>query len=76
MVRAEGSASMGETTLSISCDDCEFDGTDTCKDCVVTFLLNREPEDAVIFDASVARAVRLLNDAGLVPALRHRRRVG
>ena len=67
---------MGEKTLSVSCDDCVFDGTDMCKDCVVTFLLNREPEDAVIFDAPVARAVRLLNDAGLVPALRHRRRVG
>ncbi len=67
---------MGEKTLSVSCGDCVFDGTDTCRDCIVTFVLNREPEDAVIFDASVARAVRLLNDAGLVPALRHQRRIG
>ena len=67
---------MAETTLSVSCNDCEFDGTDTCNDCVVSFLLNREPEDAIVFDASVARAVRLLNGVGLVPELRHRRRVG
>lgn len=75
-VRAEGSATMAESTINVSCDECEFDGTDTCKDCIVTFLLNREPEDAIIFDASTARAVNLLNHAGLVPALRHRRRVG
>lgn len=66
---------MGEQTLSVSCSDCAFDGTSTCDDCVVSFVLNREPEDAVVFDASVARAVRLLNRAGLVPELRHRRRV-
>lgn len=67
---------MSETTLSVSCDDCQFDGTDTCNDCVVSFLLDREPNDAIIFDAGVARAVRLLHDVGLVPELRHKRRVG
>lgn len=67
---------MGKTTLSVSCNDCEFDGTDTCNDCVVSFLLNREPEDAIVFDADVARAMRLLNGAGLVPELRHRQRAG
>ena len=61
-------------SLSISCDDCTASGTDACADCVVTFICDREPGDAIIIDAEEERAVRLLAQAGLVPALRHRRK--
>jgi hypothetical protein len=37
---------------------------------VVTFLLGREPDDAVVIDADEARAMRMLERAGLVPSLR------
>jgi hypothetical protein len=50
--------------------------TDACDDCIVTFLCDREPRDAVVVDVSEARALRVLADAGLVPSLRHRRRAG
>ncbi len=66
---------MDDSTLTVSCNDCEFDGTETCNDCVVNFLLGRDPQDAVIFDADDARALRLLNGAGLIPTIRHRKRV-
>lgn len=62
--------------LTIDCDDCSFAGTACCDDCVVTFLCGREPDEAVVIDVAEARAVRLLGQAGLVPALRHRRRTG
>jgi hypothetical protein len=70
--------------LTISCDDCRLDGTSACADCVVSFLLDDEPEcelmrpgsQAVIVDAAEARAMRLLHSAGLVPTLRFERRVG
>ena len=62
-------------TLTISCDECELQRTSACDDCVVAFLLNREPNDAIVIDVAEVRAVRLLSDAGLVPSLRHRRRV-
>lgn len=62
--------------LTISCGDCELEHSDACADCVVSFLLDHEPDDAIIIDAAEARAVRLLAGAGLVPGLRHRRRVG
>jgi hypothetical protein len=62
--------------LTIDCDDCSFQGTDACEDCVVTFILGREPDDAVVIDAAEHRAVRLLAEAGLLPDLRHRRRSG
>ena len=64
------------TSLEISCDDCVAKNTDACADCVVTFICGRQPDDAVIIDADEERAVRLLAGAGLVPALRHRRRSG
>ena len=41
--------------------------TDACADCLVTFLLDREPDDAVVIDAEEARALRLLERAGLAP---------
>lgn len=67
---------MAADAITISCDDCALGGTDACADCVVSFLLEREPADAVVIDAAEARAVRLLQRAGLVPELRHERRVG
>jgi hypothetical protein len=42
-----------------------------CDDCVVSFIVGREPDDAVVVDADEARAVRLLARAGLVPDVRH-----
>lgn len=66
---------MGEV-LTISCAECELEATDACSDCVVSFLLDRDPDDAIVIDAAEARAVRLLAGAGLLPGLRHRRRAG
>jgi len=50
--------------------------TSACDDCLVTFLLDRDPGDAVVIDAAEARAVRLLERAGLVPNLRFEARAG
>jgi len=57
-------------TIAISCDECSLHDTDACDDCLVTFVLGRDPEDAVIVDADEERALRSLSRAGLVPALR------
>jgi len=59
------------TSFTISCDDCSMRGTPACDDCVVTFLCDREPDDAITIDLAEERAVRLLADVGLVPRLRH-----
>ena len=61
-------------TFTISCDDCRMQDTSACAECVVTFICDRQPDDAVIIDAVEARAVRLLERSGLVPPLRHERR--
>ena len=46
-------------------------GTSACDDCIVSFIVNREPGDAVVVDADEERALRSLSDGGLVPRLRH-----
>lgn len=53
-----------------------MEGTSVCDDCVVTFLCGRVPGDALVIDVAEARALRLLEQGGLAPALRHRRRIG
>jgi hypothetical protein len=75
----DASANLGvdaRQPLRISCEECTMHATSACTDCVVTFICGREPDDAVIIDASEARALRLLAGAGLVPGLRHARTVG
>ncbi|MGH9305182.1 MAG: hypothetical protein ACRDZ5_12375, partial [Acidimicrobiales bacterium] len=77
--------------ISISCDDCCLQATQACEDCVVTFLCTAGEEDheqavtevdppardgGIIIDASEARAMRMLQGAGLIPGLRFERRVG
>jgi hypothetical protein len=62
--------------FTIDCADCQHQHTSVCDDCVVTFIMDRQPEDAVVIDADEARAVRLLEQAGLVPGNRHSRQVG
>ena len=66
---------MDEPTI-ISCDECVMQHTPACDDCVVTFICNRQPNEAVVIDVAEARAVRLLGEAGLVPRLRQVRRTG
>lgn len=60
--------------MEISCSDCVAQDTEACSDCVVMFICNREPGDALIIDADEERAVRALARAGLVPELRHQAR--
>jgi hypothetical protein len=63
-------------SLRIDCDECVAQHTEACGDCVVTFLLGREPDDAVVVDVNEIRALKLLGQADLVPPLRHRPRTG
>ena len=56
---------------TIDCDECVMAGTSACDDCVVSFILRREPGEALVIDAEEERAVRMLARAGLVPRLRH-----
>jgi hypothetical protein len=58
--------------LTIDCSECIMRQTDACDDCVVTFVVRRQPGEALVIDVEEERAVRMLSGAGLVPRLRHR----
>ena len=62
--------------LRIDCAECVMRGTSACDDCVVSFIVEREPGDAIVVDVEEQRALRALGDGGLVPHLRHRARAG
>ena len=65
-----------EPSLVIDCHRCELYGSDACADCVVTYICRVDAASPVVVDLAEARAIRLLDDAGLVPPLRHRRASG
>jgi hypothetical protein len=62
--------------LRIDCDTCVMRDTDACDDCVVSFIVKREPGDAIVVDVAEQRALKALGDRGLVPRLRHQTRAG
>jgi len=67
---------MSKEPLTIDCGDCVMAGTSACDDCIVSFIVGRDPGDAVVIDAEEERALRTLSDGGLVPRLRHASRLG
>jgi hypothetical protein len=58
----------------IDCGECVMAGTHACDDCVVSFIIEREPGDAVVIDADQERALRTLGEGGLTARLRFRSR--
>jgi hypothetical protein len=60
----------GDAAVTIECERCVRRDTSACRGCLVSFVLDRSPGDAVIIDADEARALRVLTQAGLVPASR------
>ena len=61
-------------SMVIACDDCAMQCTPTCDDCVVTYVLRTDDEqpEPLTLDVAEERAVRLLAQAGLIPALQYR----
>ena len=62
---------MVDMSISIDCGTCVRQHTDTCDDCVVSFITNREPDEAVVIDVIEFAALQRLHEAGMVPGLRH-----
>jgi hypothetical protein len=58
--------------MVISCSDCAMQHTAACEGCIVTHVLDRAPDDAVVFDLATERAIRLLATAGMIPSSRFR----
>jgi len=63
-------------TLSISCDDCAFQHSDRCDDCLVSFVCDLDEGEPLVLGPDERRALTLLTQAGLTPELRLRQRAG
>jgi hypothetical protein len=57
--------------VHIDCDSCLARETAACKDCIVTFLLDR-PEGAIVIDVEQERALRTLAERASALAERGR----
>ncbi len=58
-------------SMTIDCGTCSHRRTPSCDECVVTFIVEREPDEAVVIDVAEFTALRRLQSAGLVPDLLH-----
>lgn len=58
-------------SMTIDCGTCSRQHTASCGDCVVTFIVERSPEEAVVVDVAEFSAMRRLRSAGLIPDLLH-----
>jgi hypothetical protein len=61
-------------SIVIACDDCAMQCTPTCDDCVVSYVLRVDDEqpEPLTLDVAEERVVRLLAEAGMIPALQYR----
>lgn len=55
--------------MIIDCDSCSLRDL-ACKDCVVTFFLNKA-EDSLDLSNQTTEAIQLLSSRGIVPPLRY-----
>lgn len=72
--RREAERRGGPQRFTIDCAECVHRETEVCDDCMVSFIVGHRPGESLVVDAGEARAVRLLEKAGLVPGVRHRQR--
>ena len=76
IIRVAPSAPVSEDeSLLIDCDRCEYLGSHTCDDCLVTYLC-RPDRTSVVIELSDIQALRKLGRSGLIPELKLRKSVG
>lgn len=72
----QGEVEVHQEPITIDCAGCALQASHACEDCLVTFVISRDPDDAVVIDVEEARAIRALEGAGLLPPVRFSGEVG
>lgn len=57
-------------SITIDCESCVMQHSSACDDCVVSFICDRDPEDAIVVNADEHRAIQRLSAGGMIPELR------
>jgi len=60
----------------IDCKECEMYQSSHCQDCFVMAVLTREKGEPLVIDADQEPAIVRLQEAGLAPVLRFRKKAG
>jgi hypothetical protein len=61
--------------MIIDCHECQMYQSSHCQDCFVTAILSKN-DGPVVFEPEEEDAVRHLQDAGLAPVLKFKRKAG
>lgn len=63
--------------MIIDCGDCELATTEHCGDCfVMAVLSHRDKDKPLILEPDESEAIAALEEAGLVPLIRFKRKAG
>lgn len=63
--------------MIIDCKECEMYESDHCKDCFVMAVLSRKKnETSLVIDPEMEEAITNLQQSGLAPAIKFRRKAG
>lgn len=62
--------------MIIDCKECEMYQSSHCQDCFVMAVLTRKSDEPLVIDADQEPAIARLQEAGLAPVLRFRKKAG
>lgn len=63
--------------MIIDCSDCELAGTEHCEDCFVMAVLSHKNKDEpLILEPDEEEAIAALEEVGLIPVIKFKRKVG
>lgn len=62
--------------MIIDCKECEMYRSSHCQDCFVMSVLTRDKDAPLVIGAEQEPAIARLQEAGLAPVLRFRKRAG
>lgn len=62
--------------MIIDCKECEMYQSSHCQDCFVMAVLTRKQDEPLVIDADQAPAIARLQESGLAPVLRFRKKAG
>lgn len=63
--------------MIIDCSECEFFETDQCEDCFVRAVLSHKDKGTpLILDPEESEAIAALEEVGLIPVIKFKRRAG
>ncbi len=62
--------------MIIDCKDCEMYQSEHCKDCFVMAVLSKDDQTTLVIEPEEEEAIHNLQESGLAPLIKFRRKAG